>query len=308
VPPTNDLGPADVATVTWVLIPLERRDQGALIDFRADVSSDNVAGRFPVLCQVFVPALPYTLSLVAGSTVGYFGQTVNLPIFVDNPDGKSIKSLEMALDYNMLIPNLLYFAQPLVSYIGHVQQGTLLEQWNVRSEATSATHVHISASTPGAMLQYEKKPLLILQYFVRFGLDTNQLRNAYTDVMWSRNVLDSVRINNGSIFPRTTDGSIYVTGDCMRVLNATDRFQISQNRPNPFNPSTVFEYNLPEESSVRITVFDALGRVVRVLVDETKPAGAYSVLFTADNIPSGIYYYRMDTPKYSRVMKMILAR
>jgi hypothetical protein len=293
--------------VTWILEPLKRRDQGADIEFRADVSADNVQGRFPVLCKVFVPALPYTLSLVAGSTVGYFDQTVNLPIFVDDPDGKSIKSLEMALDYNLLIPNLL-FSEPLVSYIGHIQGGTLLEGWNVNSEATSPTHLHISASTRGPVLQYEKKPLLILQYKVRFGLDTNQLRNAYTDVMWSRNVLDSVRINNGSIFPRTTDGSIYVTGDCMRVLNATEHFQISQNRPNPFNPSTVFEYNLPEESSVRITVFDALGRVVRVLVDETKAAGAYSVLFTADNIPSGIYYYRMDTPKYSRVMKMILAR
>ena len=70
----------------------------------------------------------------------------------------------------------------------------------------------------------------------------------------------------------------------------------------------MFEYNLPEESTVRITVFDALGRVVKVLVDETKAAGVYSVLFNAENIPSGIYYYRMETPKFSRVMKMILAR
>lgn len=308
-PATNDLGPADIAIIVWKLIPLERRDQGADVAFRVDVSADNVAGRFPSLCTVFVPALPYTVSLVIGNGVGYFGQIVNIPIYVDNPEGKSIKSIDFGIDYNLIAPSS-FFMSPLVSYIGHVVDNTLLpaSNWTSSSTATSSTHLHFSASTNNLPLQYEDKPLVVFQFRVEFGLGPDQLRSAYTDLYWSRPLLDSIKINNGSIYPRIADGSITVTGDCMRVLDASDRFGITQNKPNPFNPSTTFEFGVPEESPVRITVFDALGRTVKVLVDETKQAGTYSVTFNADNIPSGVYYYRMETPKYSQVMKMILAR
>ncbi|MFH2029321.1 MAG: T9SS type A sorting domain-containing protein, partial [Bacteroidota bacterium] len=64
-----------------------------------------------------------------------------------------------------------------------------------------------------------------------------------------------------------------------------------QNYPNPFNPSTTLYYQLPEISSVRLTVFDILGNAIITLVNEEQPTGIYQKTFHANNLSSGIYFY-----------------
>ncbi len=91
-------------------------------------------------------------------------------------------------------------------------------------------------------------------------------------------------------------------------------YNLSQNYPNPFNPSTKFSYELPIESKVRITVYNVLGQLQDVLVDEIKPAGSYQVDWSADNIVSGVYIYKIEaeaangSSSFQSARKMILMK
>lgn len=69
---------------------------------------------------------------------------------------------------------------------------------------------------------------------------------------------------------------------------------LSQNYPNPFNTSTTIQYTLPERSEVALKVFDEQGREVTQLVHATQAVGSYSVSFKADDLASGIYFYRLE--------------
>ncbi len=82
----------------------------------------------------------------------------------------------------------------------------------------------------------------------------------------------------------------------------------AKNYPNPFNPSTTISYSLPNSGYIKLTVYDRIGREVKVLVDENKQQGTYSVEFNASNLPSGIYFYRIKTAEKTEVRKMILAK
>ncbi|MCX8010181.1 MAG: T9SS type A sorting domain-containing protein, partial [Ignavibacteria bacterium] len=85
-------------------------------------------------------------------------------------------------------------------------------------------------------------------------------------------------------------------------------FSISQNYPNPFNPSTVINYTVPNYSKVRIEVFDVLGRLVSVLLDEFQNQGKYSIKFEAGNLSSGTYIYRMTAKDFVEIRKMNLIK
>ncbi len=80
------------------------------------------------------------------------------------------------------------------------------------------------------------------------------------------------------------------------------------NYPNPFNPTTVIKYDMPKETHVRITVYDVLGRKVETLVDGIETAGIHEVTFDGSRLASGVYFYRLTTPTYSKVMKMLMLK
>lgn len=82
-------------------------------------------------------------------------------------------------------------------------------------------------------------------------------------------------------------------------------YSLSQNFPNPFNPTTKISYSIPKQEFVTLKIYDMLGREVAVLVNETKGQGFYTVEFNAENLSSGIYTYRISAGTYENVMKMI---
>ncbi len=86
------------------------------------------------------------------------------------------------------------------------------------------------------------------------------------------------------------------------------RFRLNQNYPNPFNPTTTIDYTIGEASFVRLSVFDVTGRPVQRLVEREQSAGTYSVTFTADKIPSGMYIYRLEAGSYSQTRTMLLVK
>jgi hypothetical protein len=85
-------------------------------------------------------------------------------------------------------------------------------------------------------------------------------------------------------------------------------FSLEQNYPNPFNPTTVISYQLPVVSSVRIVIYDLLGREVAVLVNERKAAGSYEVQFDASGLSSGVYLYRLTAGSFTQTLKMVAVK
>ena len=85
-------------------------------------------------------------------------------------------------------------------------------------------------------------------------------------------------------------------------------FNLNQNYPNPFNPTTVISYSLPSASNIKLIVYNTLGQTVKIIENEYKNAGNYTVNFNASNLPSGIYFYKLEAGQYSQIKKMILLK
>jgi hypothetical protein len=95
-----------------------------------------------------------------------------------------------------------------------------------------------------------------------------------------------------------------VEADIIGVVN----FELQQNYPNPFNPTTVIKYSIPDQSLVKIKVFDITGRQVAQLVNETQERGNYEIAFNASNLSSGVYFYQMTAGTSNFVKKMNLIK
>ncbi|MCK4529671.1 MAG: T9SS type A sorting domain-containing protein, partial [Candidatus Marinimicrobia bacterium] len=85
-------------------------------------------------------------------------------------------------------------------------------------------------------------------------------------------------------------------------------FALKANYPNPFNPTTQINYDLPQNEHITITVFNAQGKVVNILVDGYQAAGSYSVNFNGNGLASGLYFYTMEAGTFCKTMKMVLIR
>ncbi len=119
--------------------------------------------------------------------------------------------------------------------------------------------------------------------------------------------------NNNSAF--TKDATVWrlstnniPTGVRTAENNTPVNFNLDQNFPNPFNPTTVISYSIPAGGQTVLTVYDMLGRDVRRLVDEHQNAGNYSVTFDGSRLTSGVYFYRLQSGSFSRTRKLMLMK
>jgi hypothetical protein len=94
---------------------------------------------------------------------------------------------------------------------------------------------------------------------------------------------------------RITEGSGAVWTKSIIVQYAgPTTFALDQNFPNPFNPTTKIQYQLPTDSRVTLKVYDVLGREVTTLLNDIRPAGYHDAQWDAGNVASGVYFYRME--------------
>lgn len=103
-----------------------------------------------------------------------------------------------------------------------------------------------------------------------------------------------------------TTGFIIAIGN-IGTLNP-DEFALLQNYPNPFNPVTVINYQLPMTSNVKLSVYDALGHEVGVLVNESQHAGNHEIEWNASAFSSGVYFYRLEAGTFVSNKKMMLIK
>jgi len=87
-----------------------------------------------------------------------------------------------------------------------------------------------------------------------------------------------------------------------------NKFVLEQNYPNPFNPVTVIRYQTAEKSNIRLTVYNSIGRKISTLLNEVKPKGTFTIEFDGSNLPSGIYYFRLQAATFTDTKKMVFMK
>jgi len=92
------------------------------------------------------------------------------------------------------------------------------------------------------------------------------------------------------------------------TVEAPTQYHLAQNLPNPFNPSTVIRFDLPQAERVHLAIYNLRGELVRTVVDGNLPAGAHAFTFEASGLATGVYFYRVQTEKFSATKKMLLAK
>ncbi len=85
-------------------------------------------------------------------------------------------------------------------------------------------------------------------------------------------------------------------------------FALNQNYPNPFNPETVLSFEIGDLGFVKLKIYDVLGQEVATLVNEVRPAGAYTVKWNGSSTPSGVYFYRLQAGTFTETKKLVLLR
>lgn len=145
----------------------------------------------------------------------------------------------------------------------------------------------------------------------------NYIEYAYCEIWYNNKWMSG----DGDIVFQTPDGFIigFITNNVSayysNVVSVEENknvgisdYSLSQNYPNPFNPSTMIEYKIPESYFVEIKIYDVLGKEIATLVNEYKSKGIYKIQFNTNNLPNGVYIYRIKAGEFSETKKMILMR
>jgi hypothetical protein len=101
-------------------------------------------------------------------------------------------------------------------------------------------------------------------------------------------------------------GGLFSVDD--EISHVLSEFILYQNYPNPFNPITKISWQSPVGGWQTLKVYDILGREISTLVNENRPAGNYVIEFNISNLPSGVYFYKLQTGDFVETKKMLLLK
>ena len=99
-----------------------------------------------------------------------------------------------------------------------------------------------------------------------------------------------------------------LVSDVTDFPGTVDKYELAQNFPNPFNPSTIIRFSIPEKANVTLKIFNSIGQEVATLLNGEITAGNHQVDFNASKLSSGVYFYRIDSPSFTSTKKMILIK
>ena len=129
-----------------------------------------------------------------------------------------------------------------------------------------------------------------------------------------RNIFESVHLSKEEKQKRRIEDLSFTTilsrndSENKDMTNIPFEYKLSQNYPNPFNPGTTINFSIPKQGNVTLKVYDVTGKEVIILINEQRSAGNYTVSFDGANLPSGTYFYRLESGEFKEVKRMILVK
>jgi hypothetical protein len=199
--------------------------------------------------------------------------------------------------------NLINIVVPveLTSFTAQLSDYQVLLQWQTSTETNNQ-----GFEIQRKIIQYDNKgEWELLGFTVGKGTTTEPQFYSFNDDVSSLNATSFVyRLKQVDY-----DGSFEYSNE-VTVENSTfpERYSLSQNFPNPFNPSTTIEFTLPKKEFVTITIYDVLGNEVTTLVNEEFNAGSYKIEFNASTLTSGVYIYKITSGSFTQTRKMTLMK
>lgn len=156
--------------------------------------------------------------------------------------------------------------------------------------------IHVNAKYPAEYIDYND-PISCTQF--------NHILNVrYKISAVDKDNFESVK----SDFTSYKLSSNNLSTDNFKLQNEPLEYGLLQNYPNPFNPATTINFTIARESRVFLKIYDIQGKEIKTLVDGILPKGRHSVLFNADNLASGIYIYRLQSPFFTASKKMVIIK
>ena len=226
-----------------------------------------------------------------------YGEKQDIPIYIDRTVGKDLSEYVLQFYYNPQLLNIL----------GVSNAGTLTGiGWvGAKLKPLGGGLIEISDYTTGSPLARDAGVLVKLQVEGVFNENRGE-----ADFGESFINIDSTTslLNRGGIRLGTVPGRVIATNECLEPLVATEAYVLKQNTPNPFNPETSIEFVLPVDDHIRLAVYDSHGRQVVVLAEGLHVAGAHRLRFSGENLPTGLYFYQLESSRSFDVRKMILSR
>lgn len=176
---------------------------------------------------------------------------------------------------------------------------TSLNNQRVRSIVVSGEYVLAGTETGGVFLSRDNGISWVKK---NEGLDTLNIK--------------TLLISNDYVFAGTLGKGVY-RRSLSEIVNVKQiskiiptEYTLYQNFPNPFNPNSNIKFNIPQTGHVKLTIFDALGKKITTLVNEILQSGVYQYQFSTDNyqLPSGVYFYNLQSGEFSQTKRMVLLK
>jgi len=222
----------------------------------------------------------------------------------EKTNNKIFKSLNMKTAKFILIVILLLCGSLFAQNIYEVQPGTKgneikLTVANV-SEESQANNIVVTLTKKSSSLNFSNEEKTIEMIEAKAEAETNFTFDVNRNAPINRK--DTID------FLITSPDGIMMTKQFIFRYIGPKEFKLEQNFPNPFNPTTKIQYQLPTDAKVTLKVYDILGSEVTTLVNEEQEAGYKEVQFNGNNIASGMYVYRLTAGNFISTKKMMMVK
>lgn len=228
-------------------------------------------------------------------------------VYFQFPGGKVPVEYNVNTGGQLIDPDLIDYSLPVEmgEIVGVYNLNGITLSWETISEVDNLgfeiSRFKEQKDLSGKLGEYEKISDLIE------GAGNSSVGKQYTfvDSDVKTNKIYTYRINQLS-----TNGTVEDTYYIMVSTKVPESIELNQNYPNPFNPETKIIYTLPEQSHVKLKIYNILGKEIRTLIDETKGANVHTAVWDGRdgngvNVPSGIYFYKLEAGKNVQVKKMM---